>query len=324
MMCKPGRPLRRTNWRLIRLVAATTLLIPATGLHSLANASAYSDQVIADGAIHYWRFEESLTSEPAKDEISGIPGQNNNPGIYAGNVTLGQPGAGLGSGSAVRLGGENGTHIALGTPQHPGDSMTVEAWVNLDADATASFSPVIARWDGSYELDINATTGDLVNFVVRNDTNAFGNAPSTSAMTRGEWHHLVGIFDSTDGTARVFLDGVEGGTETIGGVLQNAGGDDGAWYLGRTRGPDSGFAWKGLLDEAAIYPRALTAAEIENHIALASVPEPTGLTLLCLGGLGWFAVRRRAGGVPSEAASLTPSWRCVARSLAFGEEVAGG
>ena len=52
-------------------------------------------------------------------------------------------------------------------------TVSVEAWVNLNPEAPATFLPVVARWDGSYELDVNAGAGGgKANFVTRNDTNA--------------------------------------------------------------------------------------------------------------------------------------------------------
>ena len=86
-----------------------------------ARASSYADMVIADGAIHYWRFEETSTDQPAADEISGVAGQTNNPGTYEGGVTLGVSSVSPGLGGAARFDGANGTHVALGTPQHSGD-----------------------------------------------------------------------------------------------------------------------------------------------------------------------------------------------------------
>lgn len=276
-----------------RINTVTLVAIWATCVSSgFVRASDYSDAVIADGAIHYWRFEELSTGDPAADEISGVPGQTNNPGTYDGGMTLGQPSAGPNLGNAARFDGADGTHVGLGSPQHPGDSISVEAWVNLDVNATASFSPVIARWDGSYELDVNATTGDALNFVVRDQTNTFGNATG-AAVSRGVWHHVVGTYDGTTGMALSYIDGTPGTPVTVGVGLQDVGGDDGLWYIGRTRGPTSGFAWAGMIDELAIYAHVLTPEEIETHIALATVPEPSAVVLFSLGFLAISRNRRR-------------------------------
>ena len=285
-------PLPRTRRAVTGVWAARFCLVLAAACVCLcataATATQYSEAVVADGALHYWRFEEDSTGQPAKDEISGVAGQTNAPGTYNGGVTLGQAGAGPGLGNAVRFDGQNGTHVALGTAQHPGDSISIEAWVNLDVDAAASFSPIVARWDGSYELDVNATDNsglgvDRVDFVLRNQANAFGDPASPAALPRSSWHHVVGIYDSATGNGTVYLDGVAGSPFALGGTLQNAGGDDGSWYIGTTRGPASGYVWKGLIDEVAVYPAALTQAQIDQHIALAAVPEPSSWALLAIG-----------------------------------------
>ena len=79
----------------------------------------------------------------------------------------------------------------------------------------------------------------------------------------------------------------------LGGTLQDAGGDNGLWYIGTTRGPASNFNCNGLIDEVAIYPRALTEGEISEHIRLASVPEPASWLLLGLGAV--FLASRTTG-----------------------------
>jgi hypothetical protein len=70
----------------------------------------------------------------------------------------------------------------------------------------------------------------------------------------------------------VYLDGERQIDFDTVGDLQDAGGDDGQWYIGRTRGPISGFAWLGLIDEVAIYPYALTEEQVQNHYTLAQNP----------------------------------------------------
>ncbi len=235
------------------------------GVHNYdpVGAPSYIDTVLADGPIHYWRFEETSTTQPALDQ--GTIGGND--GIYTGGITLNQPSASVNLGKAALFDGASGTFVDAGL-FHPGDSVTVEAWVNLDPAANKDFHSAVSRWDGSYELDVNQGTGDQANFVARNATNAFGLSASADPLTRGAWHHLVGVFDGATGTLTTYLDGAAGTSVALGGVLQNAGPTPDRLLIGATRtGIDpSSYNWTGLIDEVAIYDHALTPAEIQAHI----------------------------------------------------------
>lgn len=242
----------------------------AVGFETTPTAANYSAVVLADGPTHYYRFEETSTAVPARDEI-GIGPSGDRPGTYTGGITLGQASAATSMGSAARFNGAAGTYVNLGTPFHVGDSVTVEAWVNLDPAANKAFHSAVARWSGSYELDVNQGDG-VGNFVAFNNSGTFV-LTGTQPFTRGAWHHLVGVFDGAGGTATVYLDGVQGTSETIGGALQNAGT---TMFIGATRdGAASGFNWTGLIDEVAFYGRALTSEEIEAHYR-AGAGGPTG------------------------------------------------
>jgi hypothetical protein len=230
--------------------------------------SPYANAVLADTPVHYWRFEESSTDDPALDQLG------NQDGEYAGEIQLLQPSVSERLGSAMRSDGENGSHVDLGEDgPMVENSITVEAWVNLDDDATSQFAPIVSRWDGSFELDVNVPDGGFVDMVIRNTDNAFLDPASEEPLELGSWHHVVGIFDGEtdggEGIGRVYVDGVMGVEFEGGGDLQNMGGDDGHWYIGRTRTPESDFGWKGLIDEVAIYDYALSEDQILNHFRIA-------------------------------------------------------
>lgn len=236
-----------------------------------SSARAQYDAIVqGDNPLYYYRFEEASTASPAANEglFAGL-----NDGTYTGGITLGQPSSRPALGNAMRLDGAAGTFVDLGL-FHPGDSATVEAWINLSSAAPAgTFHAAVARWDGSYELDV--ANSELANFVVRNDVNAFGAAASGAAVTRDAWHHLVGVFDA--GNVTVFLDGVQGTTQAIGGVLQNAGAIPDRILIGGTRsGTVSSFNFNGLIDEVAVYNYALSPAQVSAHFNAGSPPPPPG------------------------------------------------
>ena len=156
---------------------------------------------------------------------------------------------------------------------HPGNAVRVEAWINLDPSANKGFHSAVSRWDGSYESDINQqVSGNLGNFVLRNQAHAFGPAATTAPVTRGAWHHMVGILNA--GTVTVDLDGVQGTSPPITGVLQDAGPSQDRILIGATRDDfASSFNLTGLIDEVAIYNYALTRAQIDAHLSNTSAAQ---------------------------------------------------
>jgi hypothetical protein len=276
------------------------VLALATVAAQAQNPTNYSAAVLADGPIHFYRFRETAASQPAADE--GTPGGN--PGTYTGGVTPGRPTAPLNLDSAaVEVDGADGSFVDLGL-FHPGDSITVEAWVNVAADASATFKAVAARWDGSYELDLNGN--DEGNFVVRNELDAFG-LVATPRLTRGQWHHLVGIFEG--GTNRIYLDGVAGTSQEIGGVLQDISRNEiDRVLIGATR--NGNFVWRGLIAGVAFYDKAMTPEQIRTHFESAFPDEAPELDIVRAVELSWTTI---APGYVLQVTTnlLQPTWEAV-------------
>jgi hypothetical protein len=78
-------------------------------------------------------------------------------------------------------------------------------------------------------------------------------------LTPDRWHHVAAVFDGSRLT--VYLDGV---AENSVATTVAPGSGTASVKLGG-RGDDTFQRLQGDLDEAAIYDRALTAAEIEKH-----------------------------------------------------------
>jgi hypothetical protein len=232
--------------------------------------ASYNEAVLSANPIHYYPLNE--TEGTVAENIGMLAVAN---GTYTGGFTLGQPSATAQLGTAPRFDGQPGTLVDLGL-FHPGDAITVEAWVKLDLDArSASYHAIVARWDGSFELDFD--TADRANFVVRNNSNGFGIAVAAAPSPRGQWQHLVGVF--SDGVVTIYVNGVKGSEQNIGGVLQDAGPLPDRVMIGATRtGTTGSFNFKGQIDEVAIYDHALSAAQIRGHYRTAfpaAAPELT-------------------------------------------------
>ena len=86
---------------------------------------AYSDRVMADGAVAYWKLDET-SGTTAVDSLGG------NNGTISGGVTLNQPGA-VAGGTAMKFAAPG--LIMISTPLDA-PQMTIEAWAKLADTAT--------------------------------------------------------------------------------------------------------------------------------------------------------------------------------------------
>jgi len=239
----------------------------------------YGLTVLADRPIHYYRLDETSGTTAAD---TGSPGGKT--GTLTGSVTLSQPSASPILGHAPRFNGAAGTYVNLGL-FHPGNSLSVEVWINLDpaANNNPSYNAIVARWDGSYELDV--APGDIVNLVVRNQANEMGLVAAPAPIQRGEWYHVVGIYHG--GLLQLYLNGSLAASVPFAGTLRNGGPAPDRVLIGATRdGSSSSFQWKGLIDEVALYDYALSPSQIGAHF-LAAVPPAMVLSLSPAGDLTW-------------------------------------
>ena len=93
--------------------------------------------------------------------------------------------------------------------------------------------------------------------------NTSGNpfATSSSTVTDGQWHHVVGVRDSSGGTGslKIYLDGVEAGSADGGTDAMSNGSE--VWIGSGTNG---GSKMTGDIDEVAIWNRALELADVQR------------------------------------------------------------
>ncbi|MCL5097161.1 MAG: immunoglobulin domain-containing protein [Candidatus Omnitrophica bacterium] len=216
--------------------------------------ASYKDAVMADQPIHYYPLDETNGTVAAD-----LGSQNSGGGTYTGGITLGRDSVTPGMGKAAFFDGLDGTFVDLGL-FHPGNSVTLEAWVNMASDASATYKAIVARWDGSYEMDTTGT--DVGNLVIHNDSNAFGLVQTAKPLVRGQWYHIVSVF--ANGVLTIYLNGEQGTSQEIGGVLQDLGlNTPDRVLIGATR--TGIFGWRGLITQVTIYDKGLTPGQIRAH-----------------------------------------------------------
>ena len=209
----------------------------------------YAETVAADGATHHWQLDDTVGTT-AVDLIGGANG------TIQGAVTLNQPGI---VETAMAF---NGISTAISADFDTPAVLSFEVWLKRTGNGTGGMPRLCSVYGGRFEIAVDAVSA-RIRFGLRfTDATATHWADTGYAVPLNEWMHIVAVWDGT--WMRIYTNGIERyAANTWAGktlVVSN-----GMWIS-----LDGGESVLGLLDEVAIYPTALTPAQIADHYALGS------------------------------------------------------
>ena len=145
------------------------------------------------------------------------------------------------------------------------DELTIEAWV---------YPTSITPWDYIASKAWNTHTYPYINYALGfyNDTNTLRFAISvggsqhmvtTDTINTFQWYHVVGTYSSTKGELKIYLNGQLADSTQISGSLDATT----TPLLAGAYQYEPEESWNGLIDELALYRKALSLEEIEAHYA---------------------------------------------------------
>jgi Concanavalin A-like lectin/glucanases superfamily len=208
----------------------------------------YPSVVTTDSPVAYVRLDD--LSGTTATSSTALPN-----GTYLGSPALNQPGAFDGDGDgAIALDRVNDA-VAMPNPSLTG-AFSLEFWAELAGDGTAGATGygTLAGIDANHRILWQTNGGGaggrlLASF---NGDQFF----STSTATLNAWHQIVFTFDGT--SERFYIDGEPAGWRATTQPSWN-----GTYYLGAY--DLANYKFRGQIDEAAAYSRALTTAQVEHH-----------------------------------------------------------
>lgn len=229
------------------------------------SSSAYAAAALADRPLHYWRLGEATGAAANSASYDNL--------TVNGSVTRSQTGAVPGDAdTAIRFNGNSTQYAATATSRLGRHTFSVEAWVRTNSTSGGKIIGFGNRTTG------NSTSYDRHLYIGNDGRVRFGVAPvggtrivtSPNSLVDNTWHHVVGTLG--DGVMTLYVDGQQVGQLT---GVRMAANYQGVWRVGGDN--LSGWAnrpvsdyFNGTIDEAAVYPRALTAAEVAQHYAVGS------------------------------------------------------
>ncbi|MFJ7159935.1 LamG-like jellyroll fold domain-containing protein [Streptomyces sp. NPDC101118] len=274
---------RQASWTDTAVTAGTTYTYRVTATDGAGNTSAksatasvtvpattqsYPDRVRADGAQLYWRYDDTVSPYVADSSKAG-----NTSGLQVGGPALRQaPGAVNGTSTAIGFNG-SGQQVYSDHRQTVGSAYSLETWFRTGTTRGGKLIGFGSHttWNSSqYDKQLYLTDTGRVVFGVYPGSVQVIASPWQEAYNDNQWHHVVAT-QGPSGTA-LYVDGKLKATSGVTGHGEftgywHVGGDNLAGWPARP----SSDAFTGQIDETAVYPKALTAAQVWNHYGLASV-----------------------------------------------------
>lgn len=229
-------------------------------------STTYDAVVLADSPVFHHRFSETTGTTAATTT-------GNSTGAYTGGVTLGVPGAtACEAGAAIRLDGSTGHVVRAGngngSPQAP-SAFSVEVWFSTRTGGgkLIGFGNERSAPSVDYDRHLYLSATGVLHFGVDRANRRVISSGSRSYLD-GRWHHAVGTLGSSG--LSLYVDGSLVASDPA--VTSAGDGYTGFWRIGQ----DSLAGWTGAsattwftgdLDEAAVYPTALSAARVAVHYA---------------------------------------------------------
>lgn len=257
------------SWIVLALLAFLTacggsrhVLPPLSGSRRspMATGTTYASAVLADAPAQYFQLNESAGPTAFDSSASAVNG------AYVGPVTFGAAGPLLDeSSSAISLpGGSSSAGVSLPNPNAAsGKSYSIMTWVF--AQPRSDYT-TIWGYNATHRLLLSKTGLLLSQFS--------GNFFSKTTLASGAWHQVVFVYNAQTATESYYIDGA---FDSSAALTNGSAAFTSTYYLGQYN-TSVYYKWNGALAQHAVFPSALTAAQIATLYSSAGYgasPSPT-------------------------------------------------
>jgi len=141
-------------------------------------------------------------------------------------------------------------------------NITIEAWIKVNqTNSDYNWRGLVTKGNSSWRMQETPDVGRIYFAGSGLSTDLSGNRN----LNDEQWHHVATIYDGTN--IYLYVDGVlDASTPATGTIWQN----NSPVEIGNTYNNPNNYCFDGLIDEASIYNRALSAAEIAAIYAAGS------------------------------------------------------
>ena len=229
--------------------------------------SKYGARVLADGAAHYWSFDET-SGDKAEDFVA----ERNM--TIRGKAYKRGGGSVLGSGASLTMTSDanNKSHAATRVASQAPTAFSMEAWVRTSSTsggAIMSYGSSATNQSWNRDRMVYMRDDGTLSFMLYPGKLATITTPKS--YNDGQWHHIVASLSPTSG-AMLYVDG---NLAAFDGSMTEGQSYSGYWRIGGdalngVNGQPSNTNIQADIDEAAVYSTPLSARQIAEHYTAAT------------------------------------------------------
>lgn len=217
----------------------------ATGTESIAaNGAVYS-------LVSYWKMDDASGTAPMDFSTTG-----------ANTTFTGTPSATstCSLGKCYYFGGSTDGLLAASGPNLSTSSFTISNWINTSANSAQMYSVDSISSNQGYAIGLSS--GNIAYFIGQSGSSSSGTC-GTALVNDGKWHLVTGVFNrAASSTFDCYLDGKKLSSATLSGAYPSMPSSGAQVAIGNLAGCCAAF--RGYVDDARIYNRALSATEIQS------------------------------------------------------------
>jgi Concanavalin A-like lectin/glucanases superfamily/Domain of unknown function (DUF1929)/Bacterial Ig domain/Glucodextranase, domain B len=225
------------------------------------------------GLVAGYAFNETSGTTTADASGNGNTGTLTNGAVF---------GAGK-NGNAISLNGSN-QYVNIGNAaslQITG-SMTISGWINASSFPVDDAAVVSKRssTEVGFQFDTTVDTGPrTIGFKLTSSSGGLMARYGATALQLSQWYHIAGVYNTATQTIDVYLNGQLNNGTLVGSVTSSQQNSTLAVNIGKRPG-NTGFDFRGKIDDLRIYNRALSQAEIQSDMitAVGGAPPPPDTT----------------------------------------------
>lgn len=225
----------------------------------------YSQEVLLDVPVHYYRMQETSGTSVANLGSSGLAG------TYTGTYTLNQAAFAAG-GKSVQF--TNGS-ISTGSATDYTSAFTVSCFINAAASGHGTLATIVGKaqyfasntQDFPFALVWDPTTQEVLLRLASNNDFTVDTILSTTGLSAGVDYHIAAVYRAS-GVCQLWVNGVLNASTTIAYTIASS--SPIQWRIGEQQELGGGVGqshFNGRIGEVAIFSSALSQLRIESHWA---------------------------------------------------------